>query len=48
MAETKVTKPTRDVSLSKAYLDLAKAKRTKDLPAIAAAEETIRNLKSTG
>lgn len=46
MPAVEITKPEKPSALSKAYQDLAKAKRNKDLTAIAAAEDAIRTLKA--
>lgn len=46
MSKSVVEKPKKNVSLSEAYLQLAAAKRNKDLPAITAAEEVIKAAQS--
>jgi hypothetical protein len=48
MPGVEVTKPVKGKDLTVAYQALAKAKQDKDLTAIAAAEESIRTVKSSG
>lgn len=46
MSSEPIQRPERNTGLSKAYLELAKAKANKDLAAIASAEEVIRTAKT--